>query len=265
MLGLNSIQKVSHHLEDSFKLLKEHPVKIDQQLENWFFKGFDTLKELVEELQSPYGLREDIAEQIVQTAAPTFTELQNYLNHLLKEGSTLQAATSPEPAQATPSANLAATLANALKMMLQLFKQGDSPGGRKHLATLCSKMGKLHASSEWKTLLHTAERAIANPKTPYQTLAPILIKELKQATDLLITGRASEITSSRNLQQLAAATTVVSTTPPAPPSVSRTPTETKPKQITIPAEPRAAARALLEAFRKDQLIQIAEFIMKAIQ
>ncbi len=31
MLGLNSIQKIGHHLEDCFKLLKEHPVEIDHQ------------------------------------------------------------------------------------------------------------------------------------------------------------------------------------------------------------------------------------------
>jgi chemotaxis protein histidine kinase CheA len=261
MLGLNSIQKVSHHLEDSFKLLKEHSVKIDQQLENLFFQGFDTLKDLVEALQSPYGLREDEGEQIVQTAEPTFVELQNYLNRLLQGGSKPQAGVTPAPAQAKPGVNLSATLAQALKMMLQLFKQGDSAACRQQLTKLCDKMVQLHTSPEWKGLLQTAQGAIANPKTSFQTLAPILIKELKQAGDLLVTGRASEITSSRNLQQLAQPVAIA--TPAAPAVASR---ETaRPKQITIPSEPRAAARALLEAFRKDELIELAEFLMKAIQ
>ena len=259
MLGLNSIQKVSHHLEDSFKLLKDHPVKIDQQLENLFFQGFDTLKDLVEGLQSPYGLREDEAEQIVQTAEPTFAELQNYLNQLLQGGSIPQAA--PAPAQTKPGVNLSATLTQVLKMMLQLFKQGDSATCRQQLTTLCSKMMQLHSSLEWQGLLRTAQTAIANPKTSYQTLAPILIKELKQAGDLLITARASEITPSHNLQKLAAAAIA----PPPPPATPREQATAKPKQITIPTEPRAAARALLEAFKKDELIELAEFIMKAIQ
>jgi hypothetical protein len=39
----------------------------------------------------------------------------------------------------------------------------------------------------------------------------------------------------------------------------------RPRQISIPAEPKAAARALLDNFNKAELIQLAEFLMKAIQ
>jgi hypothetical protein len=37
------------------------------------------------------------------------------------------------------------------------------------------------------------------------------------------------------------------------------------QQISVPLEPRAAARVLLDAFNKKQLIELADFIMKAIQ
>ncbi len=48
MLGINSIQQTAHKLEDYFKILKEHPVKVDQTLEALFFRGFDTLNELLQ-------------------------------------------------------------------------------------------------------------------------------------------------------------------------------------------------------------------------
>src|SRR6476469_692765 len=48
MLGINSIQKIAHRLEDSFKILKESPVKIDKKLESLFLRTSDALKELLE-------------------------------------------------------------------------------------------------------------------------------------------------------------------------------------------------------------------------
>ncbi len=47
MLGLSSIQHTSHRLEDCFKVLKEHPVQIDQKLESLFLGVSDTLKALL--------------------------------------------------------------------------------------------------------------------------------------------------------------------------------------------------------------------------
>ncbi|WP_421657557.1 Hpt domain-containing protein [Leptothermofonsia sp. ETS-13] len=255
MLGFNSIQRVSHHLEDCFKQLKEHPVEIDQHLENLFLKGFDTLKDLVEELQSPYGLRAEDAEQAVQTAEPLFAELQNYLNKRMKGAGTPTAA---QPSVKT-GAELAALLNGALKKMLELFKQGDTPTNRQQLAAFCGRLVQIHPSPEWRRLVQTAQRAIAQSRTPYQTLAPLIIKELKQAGDLLIAGRISEINSSKALQQIAAPLS------PTPQPTALTAAPSPVAKITIPAEPRAAARALLDAFNKEQLIELAEFIMKAIQ
>jgi len=265
MLGFDSIQRVAHHLEDYFKVLKEHPIKPDRQLEDLFLKGFDTLKEVVEAIQSPYGFQESQGQQMVQEAQPIFSELQTYLNHLLKSGTTPPVKTSPD----------AAMLVNAaLKKMLQLFKQGDSPTCRQQLATLCSRMGQLSTSSEWRGLLRIAQAALSNSKNSYAALAPILIKELKQAGDLLAAGRISEIIPSRTLQNLAGSVPSATPQPAAipPSSVPRNPalaetssSTARSQQLVVPLEPRAAARALLEAFNKEQLIELAEFLMKAIQ
>lgn len=273
MLGFSSIHKVGHHLEDCFKLLTDHPVKIDQHLENLFLQGFDLLKELVEELQSPYGLREEDAAQTVQAAEPTFVELQNYLNQLL-QGDRVERQPSINIAPPLPAnPELANRLNGALKMMLQLFKQGDTPICRQQLATLCSRMVSLHGATEWRTLLQAVHTSIANPRNTYATLAPLIIKELKLAGDALMAGRASEIVPSKPLRQLMPTAKSVAAPQPIAPSpapeithhVVRDAIAPKANQIVIPAEPRAAARALLEAFNKAQLIELAEFLMKAIQ
>jgi chemotaxis protein histidine kinase CheA len=43
MLGFDSIHKTGHYLEDYFKLIKDHPLKVDRKLEDLFLKGFDAL------------------------------------------------------------------------------------------------------------------------------------------------------------------------------------------------------------------------------
>ncbi|GAP95259.1 Hpt domain-containing protein [Leptolyngbya sp. NIES-2104] len=249
MLGFDGIQRTAHHFEDCFKILKEHPVKIDQRLEDLFLKGFDTLKELIEALQSPFGLREEDAQQAVSEAEPTFRELQSYLNKLIAGKSTASRSAS--------SQNAATQITAVLKAMLQLFKQGDSQKSRQQLVALCNRLIQISSTTPtWVSLLQTAQRAIANPRNTYATLAPIVIKNLKQASDLLLTGSANKIAVSANLKNLV--------NPPAQPAKSPSAPTTK-QQISIPLEPRAAARSLLESFNKSELIEIADFIMKAIQ
>ncbi|MBF2026026.1 MAG: Hpt domain-containing protein [Oscillatoriales cyanobacterium C42_A2020_001] len=268
MLGFDSIQRVAHHLEDYFKVLKENPIKPDRHLEDLFLKGFDTLKEVVEAIQSPYGFQESQGKQMVEEAQPIFRELQIYLNQLLKTGTTSSPVVKTSP-------DAPALVNAALRKMLQLFKQGDSPTCRQQLATLCNRIGQLSTSSEWRGLLRIAQASISNSKNSYSALAPILIKELKQAGDLLVAGRINEITPSPALQNLAGVTPAVpqAAVSPLPPasasklagSVESSSSTTRTQQITVPLEPRAAARALLDAFNKEQLIELAEFLMKAIQ
>lgn len=253
MLGFDSIQRTAHHFEDCFKILKEHPVKIDQRLEDLFLEGFDTLKELIEALQSPFGLREEDAQQAVAASEPTFQELQAYLN-LLIVGKSTAAKKSLLPQ------NAATQITTLLKGMLQLFKQGDSQKSRQQLVALCNRLIQISSTTKsWVTVLQTAQRAIANPKNSYGVLAPIVIKDLKQASDLLLLGQVDQIAVSTNLQKLLNSPAAQPATKPvaSPPAVKQ--------QVSLPLEPRAAARTLLEVFNKSELIEIAEFLMKAIQ
>ncbi|NJN49006.1 MAG: histidine kinase [Alkalinema sp. RL_2_19] len=288
MLGFNSIQRVAHHLEDYFKLLKENAsdINIDRRLEDMFLKGFDALKALVDQLQGTFGLRDEDAEQIVQSTEPIFAELGQYLNQLIKAGNVVPVPT--QPLATTPKA--AEQVSKILKVMLQLFKQGDNAKSRQQLIALCTRMMQIAPKNQpWIHLGQTAQRAIANQANTYSKLAPIIIKELKQSSDLLLAGRSGEIIPSTALQRLTKKPEP-SITPaqlhnarmvtqvrenPTPLAQAETAAKTitmanaavgiRPRTISIPNDPKAAARALLDAFNKDELIQLAEFLMKSIQ
>jgi chemotaxis protein histidine kinase CheA len=246
MLGIDSILKTGHYLEDYFKLIKENPIKVDRKLEDLFLQGFDGMKELVEALQSPFGLRPEDEEQALQRSVPVFKELGEHLQVLINGGKAT--------AKQAPAVNPAnAQVQNILKMMLQLFKQGDSPKARQQLSMLC---------------------------TPFSALAPVIIKELKTNSELVMSGRSGEVLASRSLHQLIASSALPETSaartvvkPVAETIVSNSASSTSMsgvgvatrRQITIPADPKGAARSLLDQFNKSELIQIAEFLMKAIQ
>lgn len=91
-------------------------------------------------------------------------------------------------------------------------------------------------------MLATTKLALENRKYPYNTIAQVVIKDLKAAGDFLQTGQFENIAPSKNLQQLAAS--------------AKEPVAS----VTIPKEPRAAAVALLKNFNKQQLTQILQMV-----
>ncbi|MBL1199968.1 MAG: response regulator [Nostoc sp. GBBB01] len=86
MLGLTSIQHTSHRLEDCFKVLKEHPVQVDEKLESLFLGVSDTLKALLEHLSGPYGLSEETANTLMSETEPVFQWLNEHLEQLVEQG-----------------------------------------------------------------------------------------------------------------------------------------------------------------------------------
>ena len=279
MLGFSSIQKTAHRLEDSLKVFKENDIKIDQKLETLFLQGYDTLKDLIEQLQGPFGLREEDAEKTMQEAEPNFAQLQSYLNQLVSGGN--KSATPPPPVaekaqtktQASLPPNFATQVMDILKQMLQLFKQPEAPPSRQKLQAYCKRLSQLGAGIEaWQGVVQISYKAIANPKNSFPTLAPVVIKELKQASDQLQAGKRDAIAVSPALQKLAgapAATTAAPTaTTKAPAATTKAPAATTaptatPKQITLTVEPKAAAKALIQAFDKQQLMQLAKLLVQA--
>ncbi len=234
MLGFTSVQKTAHKLEDAFKILKENNINVDSKLEGLFFKGYDTLQDLIDRLQRPFGLPDDEAEQILQEAQPTFNQLQAHLDVLVSGGVPEQVAV------ASSSPDIASQAKPLLLEMLQLFKQKATPQSRQKLQQICDRLRNLAPTApNWQTLLKTIKAAITNPKHSYHTLAPAIIKELKQGSDLLHLGKEDQISPSQSLQQLAKA---------------------KQPQILIPVEPQAAAKTLLQAFNQQQVSQIVQLL-----
>ncbi|NJL84084.1 MAG: histidine kinase [Chloroflexaceae bacterium] len=249
MLGYSSIQRVAHRLEDAFKILSENELSVDQRLEALFLKGYDLLQSLVERLQSPAGLTDGEGNAIVQEGEPVFGELQDYLNQSVSDRakSTLSAAPEPPvapatyvPAAAMGSVSLSQQVKERLRELLALFKQPATADNRQQLQQMCCRLADIAPQElAWQRLVDTAEQAIANPQHPYELLAPVVIKELKQGGDALELGRGEEIAASPGLKQLAAA---------------------KIPQILLAVEPQAAAQVLLQVFNAQQVSQLRELL-----
>ncbi|NET45805.1 Hpt domain-containing protein [Okeania sp. SIO2B3] len=242
MLGMHSVQKVAHRLEDCFKIIRENPVDIDQTVESQFLKGYDTLKELVERLQTPYGWREEEGQEIVDNALPIFSELETNLNTLVS-GGTISKSTN---GKTTSKSNFYQQVKSRLKEMLEVFKQADSPDSRKQLTEVCNGLLKLDENTEiWKTLVTYSRQAIASSKLSYQILAPVIIKELNQAGELIQVGKVQEIVASQDLKEIAKAS--------------------EQKKVTLPKDPKEVVKLIIKSFNHKQLEAIARLLVKHVK
>jgi chemotaxis protein histidine kinase CheA len=238
MLGYTSIQRTAHSLEDSFKILKDNQVDVDQKLETLFLNGYDHLQDLIERLESSPNFSDRDGAAILEKAESNFVLLQNYLKQLLSGGS---------------SDNISQQVMPVLKQMLQLFKQPDSPETRKKLQISCQQLAKIAPEEDsWQKFVATTKLATSNQKYPYNTIAQVVIKEVKQAGDYLNSGQTDKLISSKNLQQLAA--TAGGTAGAVATSAS----------VTIPTDPQGAAIALLKTFNKQEIKQIFQIISSRI-
>jgi chemotaxis protein histidine kinase CheA len=266
MLGFEGIQATAHKLEDCFKILRDHPVPIDRKLETLFLKGYDALKALVEELaNSPtMSLRPEVVNDVLSGSAANFVALQEYLEEMLNintHDTANRETVAPAVAMAAggtavmaPPINIVATVTTALQQMLVLFKQGDNPANRQQLVGIARSLATTKAdATNWQALIEATAQAIANPHNTYNAVAPLVIRELKQASDLLAANRDRDITISASLQQ--AKTTA------APVAVVTAPA---PTQITIPVDVRGAAQGILQNFSRQQVTELVVLLHRVI-
>ena len=233
MLGYTSIQKTAHRLEDSFKILKDNPVDVDRKLETLFLNGYDHLQDLIERLENSADFSDSDAVEILQQAESNFAVLDRYLQELLSGSAT--------------EANLGQQVTAVLKQMLQIFKQPDSPESRQKLHLACKRLSEIASNDNWQQLITTSQKAITNKKYPYNTIAQVVIKEIKQAGDYLDSDRVDLIVPSKNLQQLAA-----------------TAGGTSGGMVALPRDPQQAALVILKTFDKQQISQIFQIIKQRI-
>ena len=269
MLGFEGIQATAHKLEDCFKILRDHPVPIDQKLETLFLGGYDALKALVEELaNSPtLSLRPEIVAEILSGSAANFVALQEYLEEMLNTNThdTVNRETSVVATEATlgggtavmaPPVNIVAVVTSTLQQMLALFKQGDNPANRQQLASIAQSLTKIEANApNWQALVQATTQAIVNPYNTYNAVAPLIIRELKQAGDLLAAQRDREIMVSANLQQATTTAAPVAPVVPTAPAVN---------QITIPVDVRGAAQGILQNFSRQQVTELVVLLHRVI-
>ncbi len=187
MLGITGIQHVSHNLEDSFKVLKEYPnSKVDQDLQSMLLSAVDTLKELIQQLQNPSELDEQITQEAIANSEPLFAQLKSRISALI-----------PAPsASDKPSEELRAMIMVfrsdvpvKLRSMLDLFKQTDRPTSRHQLQIICDQlyqMGEQFYLEAWCDLVQIVKQVLVNPNTTYRILAPIVIREIKQAQESVL-------------------------------------------------------------------------------
>jgi len=247
MLGYGSIQKTAHRLEDAFKVFRDGKVNVDEKLESLFLSAFDVLKDLITRLELPEGLSEAQGKELVKGAESEFKALQQHLDACaevdavmadLGKGEGASSETKAEPVAATATSDV--EIRPLLREMLSYFQDVDNEDTRQTLWETCDRAKAIaEADENWQTLVETAQSAIANPKHSFATLAPVVIKELKQGSDYIELGQPQSIAVSETLARLA---------------------NTPVPQVLIPADPEAAAALLKRIFNQKQLSQLREKI-----
>ena len=230
MLGLNSIQQTAHRLEDSFKILEKiqdkSDVRVDQQLESLFLQIFDTLQALIDSLSGPYGLTDEAAQTLLQEVEPVFDALKYHIGQLADQNDvtvtelTLPATHTTPPEAVELSARQQHQTAgdqeakafffrndvpDFLRQMLQQFKQSEDQQTQQALQDICQSLiraGESFDLPNWVTFVKAVQEAIANPTYTYHELAPVLIKAIKQAQELVLENRDAEIVVSDSIQNL---------------------------------------------------------------
>ncbi|MFM7887717.1 MAG: Hpt domain-containing protein, partial [Pseudanabaena sp.] len=217
MLGVGSIQHVSHRLEDFFKILKENPqISVDERLKSLLLAGFDPLAELLDELQIGFQISDKLTLETSNRVKPVFAELESYLNQLTSNTTNQVATATPitlkleQPIVESKPVTSRKTIfeeevTNKMRDMLQLFRGADSQDSRSQLQAICSyfqEIGTRFALSNWTNLATQIKNAITYSINSYRTLAPIVIRELKDAQDLILANREAEIAISPQIQIL---------------------------------------------------------------
>lgn len=262
MLGLNSIQQTAHRLEDSFKILKENRLPtqfIDQQLESLFLQVFDTLQALIDQLSGPYGLTEEAASAILQDVEPVFEALNYHIKVVQQQGTKRSPegeterpsgshrpmptpVLSKEPPSSAKDLVFRSDIPERLREMLQQFKQSETQKTRQGLIETCrslARAGELFELPHWVKFIETLEKVIANPDNHYRSLAPIVIKSIKEAQELVLVNREEEIVVTEAISKLLPKTPTSAKTdkktkssPPSPSSPQTSPSQSKPPKAT---------------------------------
>ncbi|MEO0852468.1 MAG: Hpt domain-containing protein, partial [Cyanobacteria bacterium J06648_11] len=212
MLGISSIQKTAHRMEDFFKICREKTVPVDRELETLLLKANDTLALLLDELQSPDGLSEEAGSAAFAEVEPVFTEIDTRVESLLGGGAPASGAEAPAAAPApapTLQSDFTQHVPALLQQMLDLFKQGDFPHVRSQLGTVTQSLqefGERYQLAGWQDLTRVCGEAIANSHLDWRNLASVVLNELRQSREAVLAGNGATVKPSAELLALGNAT-----------------------------------------------------------
>ncbi|MFN5855108.1 MAG: response regulator [Pseudanabaenaceae cyanobacterium] len=220
MLGVGSVQHISHRLEDFFKILKDNQnIAVDEHLTSLLLAAFDRLQELLDELQSSFHINEVVAEESLRQLNPVFVDLEQHLETLRVQSQQsrdqTQSATahhgmgqsqaSPEPVRESQDQAFQTAVNDDLREMLQLFKGQDDSNSRYSLQEIASRIqqyGVQFGVPAWTSLLSKIEQVVGNTALNYREIAPVVIREIKQAQEQFISGEGHQISPSKALLDL---------------------------------------------------------------
>lgn len=270
MLGFEGMRHLALLLENCFKYLREHPVKLDAKDHGDFSDGVALLEVLTRDLESG-NYNDDRAIPAVENLKPPLEALYVRIQKRAAGEEEPAAAATPAAAAAKPlPPNFGPLVMEVLKHMVGLFKQPATPESRSQLDRLCQKLLQLGDGYPlWQTLIQATRRAIAHPKVPFNAIAPIVVRDVRQASDLMVAGKSQAIVLGPELQRFAPPAAPAAAAAPAAPAAAPAaaaapaPAAAAANQVTIPRDPKGAARILISSFPKEQLMEIARYLAAA--
>jgi chemosensory pili system protein ChpA (sensor histidine kinase/response regulator) len=202
MVGVKAMQKIAHRLEDFFKILRDDvSIAVDDKLQVLFHRAVSTLEGLVHELKGNLSISEDTTSIAIAETEPIFAELGSHLEVLIACQDTIAAPPAFDPFLETFRERLTAQLHD----ILELFKLNDMEASRQRLLEvvgIVAGYGRQFEIPSWVDLLQKIEQAIANPQNTAANLAPVVIRDLKSAQNLVLGKHFDNITASAQLHAL---------------------------------------------------------------
>ncbi|QLE54077.1 response regulator [Nostoc sp. TCL26-01] len=210
-LGVSdTLKALLEHLSGPFGLSEEAASNLMSETEPVFQWLNEHLEQLVQ--QNGSNTAERAIASPVSDSVGTLTEIFFRPNAVTLADNNTKISV-PQPAQVAVMAattndhwgEFQAQVLQRLREMLQLFKQPATSESRQNLQECCqqlAQLGKTWNLPNWSNLCKAAANAIANPENTYLTLAKIVITEIKQAQELVLNGRESEIAISHQLETL---------------------------------------------------------------
>ena len=208
-IGFESIHRTAIRLEDNLLRFKSISIPINRTTESLFLRIFDSLQELIEQIQKPVGLTEDKEETILANASIIFEQLGAHMDELVQMSALSSSGSLPSSFGLGDSfaSDFEDAVLQELRDMLSLLSSQDNQSTRRELEKACERLqaiGEQFNLDEWCKLVNAYKLGIQNSRNSYFILAGTLFQEFRAAQELVLSGRGDEIIVPESINSLAA-------------------------------------------------------------